>query len=242
MQLYGFTARDCDRLHALLTAYEQGRIRLDVPAQWDLSSHQQDVFLAQTTASISAGELGTAYLVNLNASTPTPVQTVETSIPTIPVYNYLDSVLEQGTYLVARENSQGYYVPVDATAFLNANVSSVSITSSWANVTGFSVTLPAYSVWQLTAQITGDIASSASSTGSDFLSFRFYDGTSQWGVTGDCCYANCASITVYDAVTLVADVTVGSSALTVYVQGLINTSTSSTGNVRAGYLSAIQVQ
>lgn len=109
-QLYGFTARDCDRLHALLAAYEQGRIRVDVPAISRSNSHQQDSFLGSTSGTITAGHTGTATMVDLDTAIP-PGQTTLTTVPTLPVFNPSTSDLPAGTYLFTLEPSQGYYIP-----------------------------------------------------------------------------------------------------------------------------------
>lgn len=110
MQLYGFTARDCDRLHALLAAYEQGRIRVDAPSGFRPAAHQQDSFLGSTSGTITAGHTGTATMVDLDTAIP-PGQTLLSSVPTLPVFNPFLSDLPAGTYLFVLEPSQGYYIP-----------------------------------------------------------------------------------------------------------------------------------
>ena len=183
MQLYGFTARDCDRLHALLAAYEQGRIRVDVPAFARQNSHQQDSFLGSTSGTITAGHTGTATMVGLDTAVP-PNETALTGI-TFPVFNPSSSDLPAGTYLFTLEPSQGYYCPSFAGSstpsfgsFNYASSGGVSITSTlWASqATVFSVTLPSSGTYLLFVNVWAEIkATSASGSGS--LWCQLYDAT-----------------------------------------------------------------
>ena len=177
--LYGFTARDCDRLHALLAAYEQGRIRVDVPAISRSNSHQQDVFLAQPAASIAAGEIGTAYLVNLNTSTPTPGQTVETSLPTISIYNTTSNALAVATVPVVRENSQGYYLPA-AAGLPQYNQTTTTgatqaLTGAWATLSSFSLALPSAGTYLISGSCPTFVGSTAGNSTNALL--RLFDIT-----------------------------------------------------------------
>jgi hypothetical protein len=54
------------------------------------------------------------------------------------------------------------------------------LSTSWANVTGLSLTLPPNTTWFLQAQLTGQIVSSASGAG-DYLSARYFDGSTVYG-------------------------------------------------------------
>lgn len=109
--IYGFAAKDVARIRQLVSAYEHGRIRVDAPSHLPVGTHQQDSFLGYIGGSIPPGTLGTAVLVDLDGSNP-PVQTQETNIPTVPVYNVYNTQLALGVYLLVREPSQGYYIPV----------------------------------------------------------------------------------------------------------------------------------
>lgn len=111
--LYGFAARDVARIRQLLAAYERGRVRIDSPSHQAVAAHQVDTFLVYVGVAIPAGQLGTGTLVDLDSSTPTPVQSQVANVPTKTVYNPFSTPLAVGIYLVTREPSQGYYVPTE---------------------------------------------------------------------------------------------------------------------------------
>lgn len=112
---------------------------------------------------------------------------------------------------------------------LSASLSSYSLTTSWSNI-GTSLTLPANSTWLLTAQLNAQIVSSSSGAG-DSISCRFYDGSAVAGCPVEFCNAVCDSLTFVDAASLVAVYTAGSSGATLNIQGIVNTSSSSTGSI-----------
>lgn len=156
MQLYGFTARDVDRIHALLAAYEQGRIRQDAPRHIPHTT-QADTYLVQTSVSIAAGAVGTGELVDLDYGSP-PAQTVVASI-TVPVYNPLSSALPAGTYLVTREPSAGYYVYAGNLASSLSNSATSTSSSSaltagaWATYAFITLSIPSAGTYLLFATI-----------------------------------------------------------------------------------------
>lgn len=130
--------------------------------------------------------------------------------------------------------------PGSNTLFLTSSVGSATLGTSWGN-TGLSVTLPANTTWLAFAQLSATISSSASGAG-DYLSFRFYDGTIEYGAHADFCYAVCASITFYAASPMVAVMTAGNADVTINLQGIVNTASGSAGGLLHGYLAAIQLK
>ncbi len=156
-----------------------------------------------------------------------------------------------GPYVEMRLKNVTYGLPVyeflytpgsSSISYLTSTSGNFTLSTSYANV-GLSVTIPANSTWLATAQITATITSSSSAT-SDALLFRFYNGTALVGNPVECCNAVCSSLTFTDAAPLVAVVTnSGGSSITLTVQGIISTSTGSTGTFIGGnsYLAAIRL-
>lgn len=140
-----------------------------------------------------------------------------------------------GPYVTMRLKGFASGVPVyefvssSQIAYLTSNVTSFSLSGSWANI-GTSLTLPANSTWLLQAQINAQIVSSSSGA-DDTISCRFYDGTSVAGCPVEFCDAVCDSLTYVDAASLVAVYTAGNSGATINIQGIVNTSTGSTGTI-----------
>lgn len=137
--------------------------------------------------------------------------------------------------LVDRTNATSYSVSTIGSA--------ASLTSSWSN-TGLSVTLPANTTWKLEAQLNATISSSASGAG-DTLSFRYYDTTNlvQYGQESTICDAPCASISITDTGPLNTVAAIGSQAVTINLQGIVNTSSASTGSLSTNSnLIAIQLR
>lgn len=122
-----------------------------------------------------------------------------------------------------------YFVP---TAF------SGSLTASWSNV-GQPVTLPAGTTWLLQAQLTATLTASVSGA-FDYVSARYYDGTTVYGIPADFCWAPCDALSVPGTAPLTIVITVGMSDITVYVQAMINTSSGSTATL-SSFLTAIQL-
>ncbi len=156
-----------------------------------------------------------------------------------------------GPYVEMRLKNVTYGIPVyeflytpgsSSISYLTSTASNASLTTSYTNV-GLSVTIPSGSTWLATAQLNGSITSSSSSS-SDSLSFRYYNGTAAVGNPIECCYAVCASLTFVDAAPLVAVVVNSTgSSFTLTVQGAVNTSTGSTGLFlgATSYLAAIRL-
>lgn len=112
--LYGLSQFDVQRLRKLLNAFERGQLRVDAASHQFIPGNQQDTFLVNVPASIGAGDVGAGNIVQLDDSSP-PTKTIDTDV-SFNLYNSGSSSLSTGTYLVAREPSQGYYVPVAASA------------------------------------------------------------------------------------------------------------------------------
>jgi hypothetical protein len=118
--LYAFDAQDVQRLRRLLLAYERGAIRLEGPRQYAPPGSRQDTFLAHVTVAIPAGQTGSANLVSVDDTTPTPVLTDLTDLSSFfTVLNPYSAVLNPGYYVIAREPTRGYYVPANVLASVN---------------------------------------------------------------------------------------------------------------------------
>lgn len=115
--LYAFDAQDVQRLRRLLNAYERGAIRVDEPdARFRVPDHT-DGILGHVTTAIPSGQVGTAYLVKPDDTSPTPVLTDEDKIDgaggvTLNVLAAFGS-LPVGYYLLVQEPIQGYYIPAN---------------------------------------------------------------------------------------------------------------------------------
>lgn len=133
--------------------------------------------------------------------------------------------------LIERDKFGVWWVVESSIGYKDATIASYSLTTSWSNI-GTSFTLPANSTWYLSAQINAQIVSSSSGAG-DSISCRFYDGSAVAGCPVEFCNAVCDSLTYVGAAPLLAVYTAGSSGATVNIQGVVNTSSASTGSILA---------
>lgn len=132
--------------------------------------------------------------------------------------------------------------------YLTAAVAGTGITTTWANVGSFGLTLPANSTWLVTAQLTAELVASSGASAGDTVSFRFFDGTTIHGSPVQGCAITCPSTTVIATMSLHAIVPVGTSNMTLAVQGQTNSGAGSTGTLLAtadsiggSYLSAVRI-
>jgi hypothetical protein len=109
--LYAFDAQGVQRLRSLLIAYEQGRLRIDAPAAERQDGSRQDVVLGFITGTIPAGRTGTAKYIAADQSSPPALTQLSDLANVYTVLNPYSSDLLTGYYLLAREPSQGYYIP-----------------------------------------------------------------------------------------------------------------------------------
>lgn len=190
---------------------------------------------------LQQGTLPSAWLVMANDSvsyggTPLPL----TLIPVILNDNYQCRFFENdvtGTPIYVSDRTP--------TAYLFAGASSVSLTGSFATITGLTLNLPPNSVWRVSTCLAGQLSSSATAT-SDSLSAQ-YTNSGGVGVTINSlsvtwCTVPCSSVTEDECVTIPAIVVVGGVGTQLVCQGKINTSTGSTASITQGFMEATRLQ
>lgn len=119
--------------------------------------------------------------------------------------------------------------PQTAIDYFSVAISPYNLTPDWSDITTASQVLPAGSTWLLLAQLTAAITFSVSG---DFLACRYFDGTAQVGQVVEFADAICDDLTLLDAAPLMAIYTVGASAVTMVIQGKVNTGSSSQGIIQ----------